>query len=202
MTERGRRSTTAIAATVLVESARRASSHRVSSTEAGVFRAFNQLPAGVHIPVWAVMQSGSLIAVFVVGAELARRGRRHTAATALITGTAVWSGVKAIKPLIGRGRPAVHLKGVSVRGQAQTGLGYPSGHAAVAMTLALIATRGASPSQRALSIAIAWVTGGARMYVGAHLPLDVAGGLAIGLFCGRAGNAVLDRRSGSLRLRR
>ena len=31
----------------------------------------------------------------------------------------------------------------------------------------------------------------ARMYVGAHLPLDVAAGFAIGVVCGRATNAVL-----------
>ena len=184
-------STAALAAVMLIDTARRARTHQVSPSEERIFRVFNEAPDAAHVPAWAVMQSGSLAAVFVVSAQLAMRGRRQLAAASLITGTMAWGGVKVVKPLIGRGRPAAHLDDVSVRGQAQTGLGYPSGHAAVALTLALIATGDTGPVLRTAALVTAGVTGGTRMYVGAHLPLDVAGGLAIGLFCGRAANAVI-----------
>lgn len=189
-----RQAGTAIAVAVLADSARRARTHKVSEAEEQIFRLANDVTDGVHIPVWAVMQSGSLAAVFVIAGEQHRRGNRTTAAASLIAGVLVWGGVKVIKPRIGRGRPERHLKDVSVRGGAQTGLGYPSGHAAVATTLALVATRNSSWPCKAAAIAVAGFTGGARMYAGAHLPLDVAGGTAIGVLCGRATNAILDHR--------
>jgi undecaprenyl-diphosphatase len=192
---RFRRAGPAFAALALFESARRARTHDVGAAEQRAFRIFNDGPDQIRAPVWAVMQSGSLAAVFVVSGELCRRGRTRPASVAVVAGTAVWAGVKAVKPLIGRGRPERHLDRVSVRGQAQTGLGYPSGHAAVALTLALIATRDSAPGTRAAAVVVAAVTGGARMYVGAHLPLDVVGGFALGALCGRIADTV-GKRSG------
>ena len=157
-----------------------------------MFRLVNDATDRVRVPVWAIMQSGSLAAVFVVAGDQYRRGTKSNAVASLIAGVLVWGGVKAIKPWVGRGRPERHLEEVSVRGSPQTGLGYPSGHAAVATTLALIATRDSSWAHRAAAIAVAGFTGGARMYAGAHLPLDVVGGTAIGVLCGRAANALLN----------
>jgi len=185
---------TAVAVAVVVDSARRARAHQVGRTEEQVFRLVNDATDHARGPVWAIMQSGSLAAVFVVASDQYRRGTKSTAAASLIAGVMVWAGVKAIKPRIGRGRPERHLNQVSVRGLPQTGLGYPSGHAAVATTLALIATRNSTWPTRAAAIAVACVTGGARMYAGAHLPLDVAGGTAIGVLGGGAAKAILDHR--------
>ena len=179
------------AGAVLCRSARLARTNAVADTEQRVFRRFNDAPEQLHVPAWVIMQSGSLAGVFVTAAELARRRRPRTAAAAAIAGTTVWAGAKVIKPLVGRGRPQEHLDDVSVRGQPQTGLGYPSGHAAVALTLALIAPRATTAPSQAAAMTFAGVIGATRMYVGAHLPLDVAGGLAIGLLAGQASRWVL-----------
>ena len=129
--------------------------------------------------------------VRVAGAKRAAH-RQREAIIVLALGTAIWLGVKLVKPLIGRGRPADHLDGVAVRGQPQSGLGYPSGHAAVSTALALTAT---SPGpMRLLGLSIAAVAGSSRMYVGAHLPLDVAGGYAAGALVGSVGGRLV--RSG------
>jgi len=65
-------------------------------------------------------------------------------------------------------------------------LGFPSGHAAV--TAALTAVVAAHLSRRWLIVALALGTivilG--RLYVGAHLPLDVVGGIGLGLAVGGA----------------
>jgi len=183
---------TAAAALALCESARRARRLDVGRSEERVFRRFNGAPDALHAPLWAVMQSGSLAAVFVTGGALARAGRTRTACATALAGTAVWGGVKLIKPRVGRGRPEALLDGVSVRGPAPTGLGYPSGHAAVAATLALVVPHAASPQWRAAAIIVAGAVGGARIYVGAHLPLDVAGGFAIGALAGRTASTVLN----------
>jgi membrane-associated phospholipid phosphatase len=191
------------AGAALAESARLARRGGVDPLETRAFRACNRAPDLIATPAWLLMQSGSLAAVPVTSGCLALRRRPSQALAAAVAGTAVWAGVKAVKPFVGRGRPADELAGgdapVVVRGSAQRGLGYPSGHAAVALTLGLVA---ASRSRRTAgaAVALAAMTGMTRMYVGAHLPLDVVGGLAIGALGGTAGAAWarrVDRGAGS-----
>lgn len=172
------------AGAVAAASAWRARRGDVSDGEARVFRAANRASELLHPPVWLVMQSGSLGAVFVVSGVLHRRGRPRTAWVALAAGSAVWGGVKLVKPLVGRGRPSHYLDDTKVRGGAQSGLGYPSGHAAVSMALALVATDGCPSWFRRTAVGVAVTTGLARLYVGAHLPLDIVGGSAIGVIVG------------------
>jgi len=100
-----------------------------------------------------------------------------------IAGSAAWVGVKLIKPVVGRGRPDQHLDDVVIRGHPQSGLGYPSGHAAVAVALAMSAIP-PGPA-RLLALAGAAAVGTTRIHVGAHLPLDVVGGFAAGAIVAR-----------------
>ena len=182
---------------VAVDSARRARQRRVGPVEARVFRRFNDRSDRFVVPTWLVMQSGSLGAVFVASAEVARRGSVRRGVRVGVVGSTVWIGTKAVKPLVRRGRPDEYLDGVVVRGARQRGLGYPSGHAAVALTLALTipAALGRAPGAGARLAAAAGVaaTGAARMYVGAHLPLDIVGGYALGAGAGIVGSALLRR---------
>jgi undecaprenyl-diphosphatase len=185
---------TAAAAATLVWSACSSKRRNVTPREERVFRRFNDAPDLLSPLLWPLMQTGSLAAVFVA-AEATRRLRgRNEALTVAVAGTAVWGGVKLIKPLVGRGRPAAHLDDVNVHGQQQRGLGYPSGHAAVSMTLALLTTR--TGGARAAAIAVAAITGASRMYVGAHLPLDVVGGLAIGTLVGSGVRCCMRTKAG------
>jgi membrane-associated phospholipid phosphatase len=182
---------------VAVDSARRARKHRVGPVEARLFRTFNDRSDRIVVPTWAIMQSGSLGAVFVASAVVAhRRGARRGVRVGVV-GATVWLAAKAVKPLVRRGRPDEYLDGVVVRGERQRGLGYPSGHAAVALTLALTlpAALGRAPSAAARLATSAGVaaTGAARMYVGAHLPLDLVGGYALGAGAGIAASALLRR---------
>jgi len=176
----------ALAVVIGLDSLRRARTRQVSPAEERVFRLFNNRPDAIHIPVWAVMQSGSLAAVFVVAGGVWLRGEHPDTVVVFAVGFAAWAGVKEVKRFVGRGRPSAHLGGVNVRGEAQTGLGYPSGHSAVSLTLALSATSGMGVGVSIAAVGVALFTGGARMYVGAHLPIDVVGGLSIGTVVGLA----------------
>jgi membrane-associated phospholipid phosphatase len=178
-------------AAVLVLTAIPIDAHATSEPEADIFRWVNQLPGALYGLVWPVMQLGNVIAVPVVAvaAMLARRFRLAIGLAA--SGLVVWLLAKVIKDLIERGRPAELLSEVVRRDAPRVGHGYPSGHAAVAVALAAVA----SPYlNRPLKIVV-WILAAAvciaRVYVGAHLPLDVVGGAGFGLAVGSLCNLVL-----------
>ncbi len=163
---------------VFALSARAAMRPQISRREASVFRWFNDGSDAIATPVWVVTQAGSLGSVFVTAAAVQRRRGAPDALPVLAVGGAVWIGTKLVKSAIGRGRPDVYLDGVRLKGRPPSGLGYPSGHAAVATALALFTPR--SRRGRLLSLVVASMVGSGRIYLGAHLPLDVAGGVALG----------------------
>jgi glycosyltransferase 2 family protein len=143
------------------------------------FDAVNGLPDALYPPVWPLMQFGALAAVPVTAAVVWLRGDRDRSRRLLVSGTATWALAKGVKRVVRRGRPAA-VGPVHVRGQAQSGDGFVSGHAAVSVALAAGAMRSFRALDPVLAI-LASTVGVSRMYVGAHLPLDVLGGAALGL---------------------
>jgi len=156
----------------------------VPSWERAIFRAINDLPDVLYRPVWVVMQLGSFSAIAAV-AVVALVSRRFRLAIGLgIAGVSVYFLAQLMKQVVDRARPAELLTGVHLRGAVPTGNGYPSGHAAVAFALATIAWLWFGPRARWAFLAAAVVVCFGRMYVGAHLPLDVVGGAGLGVASG------------------
>ena len=165
-----------LAATAVV--ARRAT---VGAQEARAFRWVNGLPGFLFVPAWPVMQLGNLAAAPAAAAVAYLGDERALARRLLVGGSTSWLLSKLVKRGVGRPRPARLLSGIHCRGREQTGMGYLSGHAAVAVALGAAALphlgrRGAVP----VAVTIP-VVGLCRLYVGAHLPLDVVGGASLGL---------------------
>lgn len=164
--------------------------HRtVSDRELELLQWFNSWPDLAAAPMWVVMQVGSLWGglLVAVGAMALLHGRRGIPA-AVATVVAAWSISRLLKEWVVRGRPADYLGDVDGRWTTLPhGLGYPSGHAAVAFAVAtLLAGSLARPWARA-AYAIAAVVAVARLVFGAHLPLDVVGGAAVGIAVGQLG---------------
>lgn len=158
----------------------------VSAAEGRAFELVARLPRAAAPGLWTVMQAGSLPAVYVAaGLALAAR-RPRLALDVAAAGTTAWVAAKLVKQVVGRGRPATLLSHVTEYGRPATGLGFPSGHAAVAAAMMTAAAPSLSRPARAAGWTVVALVATARMSVGAHLPLDVAGGLLLGWTVGAA----------------
>ncbi len=139
------------------------------------------------------MQAGSLTAPFALAGWSYWRTRDVDPAVAYAaSGFITWLAAKGVKKLIGRGRPHDHDPTTNLRLATRTdgSLGYVSGHAAVASTLATVIGSGRSPVAVAGLQTFALLVGVTRIYAGAHLPLDVAGGAALGILVGETTNSI------------
>lgn len=154
---------------------------RVGRIEAAVFSSLNSLPDGLHGPALVVMQLGTLGAGPAAGAVAWFAGERRVAIRLAAAGPVTWALSKVVKAAVRRDRPANLLPGVVVRGQAARGLGYLSGHAGVATAMAATLVARSGLRRSAPALVAASTVGLTRIYVGAHSPLDVAGGAALGL---------------------
>jgi undecaprenyl-diphosphatase len=166
---------------------------RVGAAEARAFRAVNGLPDALYPSAWVVMQLGAFGAVPAAAAAAWRAGDGELAGRLLLGGTGAWALAKLVKQVVRRPRPADLLAGIRGRGRDASGLGYLSGHAAVAVALGAAALPRLGPAGRALALTAIPLVGLTRLYVGAHLPLDIAGGAALGLAADAAAALVLAR---------
>jgi undecaprenyl-diphosphatase len=148
--------------------------------ERDAFHLVNDLPVWCFPVLYAVMQLGTLAAVGVLAGGAALLGRRRVARDALCAGGGAWLLAKVVKHVVGRPRPSLVLGRVILRSVSTAGLGFPSGHAAVAGALAGAIAPYVRRPWRRLAWGAAVLVAAARVYTGAHLPLDAVGGLALG----------------------
>jgi membrane-associated phospholipid phosphatase len=164
--------------------------NQISAAERHVFEFINTLSDAASPVLYTVMQAGTFAAVFVA-AGLALVARRTRLALTLVAGgTAAWLLAKAVKWVIERDRPGELLPDVVFHGPEWLGLGYPSGHAAVAAAIMTLAGRYLTRPVRWAGWVVVWVAAMARVYTGAHLPLDVVGGLFLGWGVGSLVNLI------------
>jgi membrane-associated phospholipid phosphatase len=178
-------------ATVLVASALLAE-RGVYGWEVAIFQAVNGLPGSLRPLLWALNQYGTAITI-PVATVVALAFRRWVLAAALaMSGVTVYVLAKVIKGYVGRGRPSALVESVVEREPfSPESLGYPSGHAAVAWAITIIVLAFMGRPWRRVAIVLAIVVPVVRMYVAAHLPLDLIGGAALGIFVASAVSLVL-----------
>jgi uncharacterized membrane protein YbhN (UPF0104 family)/membrane-associated phospholipid phosphatase len=159
-----------------------------AALEVNGFRLINQLPDFLGPAMLGVMQLGALgaVPVFAVVAVLGRRVR--LAPLLLAAGATSWAVARALQMLVDEDPPTVHIQGVLLRGAHSVGVAFPATHVAVVAALVTAARGELSRPARRLAWLVVALVAVARIYVGAHLPIDVVGGLAVGWVMGAAVN--------------
>jgi undecaprenyl-diphosphatase len=155
---------------------------RVGTVERWVFERINGLPDVLYRPMWA-MQVFGVLAIGPVVAVVAAALRKWRLAGAALAATALKLILeRVVKLMVERQRPGTSVPGAILRGNVPPrGLSFVSGHAVLSAALAGII----SPYLRGRWKLVPWIVAGlvdvARVYLGAHNPLDVLGGTGLGL---------------------
>jgi undecaprenyl-diphosphatase len=162
-----------------------AHSGRVGSAERAVFRAVNGLPDVLSGPMTALQYLGTLLVgpLVVVVALILRRWRLAGAAAAVtVLKLATERGVKLV---VHRQRPGTTISDAILRGNVPPkGWSFVSGHVILTGALAAIITPYLPGRWKIVPWVLVALVALARVYLGAHAPLDVVGGLGVGLVIG------------------
>jgi undecaprenyl-diphosphatase len=171
----------------------------VSTAEAWVFHVANDLPDALYRPMWVLQFAGLLLTPLApMLVALALRRWRLAAGLALLVPLKLALERAVVKQLVDRRRPATSTCGrdltcLNLRGDVPIGTpSFPSGHAVVVwgmvwLLLPYLPTRWSRLAAIALGVGVMV----ARVYLGAHNPLDVLCGAALGVVIGAALNLVL-----------
>jgi membrane-associated phospholipid phosphatase len=183
----------AVGAALLLLAALPVDPDRVPDAEAAVFRVINGTTVLPFVLVWPVMQLGNVLVVPTSALVAAIVRRWRLALELLIAGIGTYLAAKVVKGIWPRGRPDGLLAEVIIRGEAALGRGFVSGHAATLTALAAVAWPWLGRRGRIVVATLVTVVCLTRVYVGAHLPLDVLGGAGLGLAVAGVVRFVLGR---------
>jgi undecaprenyl-diphosphatase len=146
--------------------------------------------------MWVFQQFGNLIVAFVLVLIVAIALRRPKVALGAVMAVVLkLVGERIVKSVVKRSRPAVTIGRVIRRGAVpRRGFSFVSGHAVITTALATIVTPVLPRRWKPVPWVIVALNGVARIYVGAHNPLDIVGGIGLGLLIGGLINALLMPR--------
>jgi undecaprenyl-diphosphatase len=169
-----------------------ARSGEVTGPERTVFEAINGLPDALEPAAFGAQFLGVLVIGPIVAlvALVCRRPRLAIAALAvtglkLVTERIVWRVVE-------RARPGITEPEATIRaGTATSGVSFVSGHVMLVTGLATVVSPYLRGRWRIAPWAIVALVSFARVYLGAHNPLDVVGGVSLGLVIGSLVNLAL-----------
>ncbi len=165
----------------------------VPAAEEALFHAVNDLPDLLYPVLWPFQQLGAVLVGPAV-AIVAALARRFGLAAGALTATAGKLALeRLVKLMVSRQRPGTSVgPEVDLRGDVSSaGESFVSGHAVLVTALAAVVAAHLPGRWRLVPWVVAALVMVTRVYVGAHLPLDVVCGAGLGLAIGATVNLVL-----------
>ncbi|GIJ73533.1 phosphatase PAP2 family protein [Virgisporangium ochraceum] len=162
-----------------------AATGRVGPAERWVFARVNGLPDRLERPMWTFQLAGLLLLPLAVAAValLWRRWRLAVALVALVP-LKLLAEKGVLKQIVDRQRPGRTEPDPILRDVPSAGTSFPSGHAVIAFGIAALLTPYLGRRGRVAVWTLAALNSVARVYLGAHNPLDVVCGAGVGLLLG------------------
>jgi membrane-associated phospholipid phosphatase len=164
----------------------------VPGWEADVFDAINGLPEALCPVLWPFQQIGAVL-VGPLAALLAALLRKWRLAGALLAATVLKLVLeRVVKAIVTRERPGTSIGGdVELRGDVPAaGESFVSGHAVLVAAIACLVVPYLPRRWRPVPWVLVGLVMFGRVYVGAHNPLDVVCGAALGVVIGSVLNLV------------
>jgi membrane-associated phospholipid phosphatase len=155
----------------------------VPGAEEAVFDGVNGLPGALYPVLWPFQQLGVLI-VGPIAALVAALTRRFRLALLLLAATIAKLGLeRVVKAVVTRRRPGTSIgPDIELRGDVSLhGPSFVSGHAVLIAAIAGLVTPYLPGRWKVLPWVIVGLVMVTRVYVGAHNPLDVICGAALGI---------------------
>jgi membrane-associated phospholipid phosphatase len=172
----------------------------ISDGESRVFRAVNRLPGVLYGPIWVPMQLGNLVVgtgaglvvAFVDGDVTVGIGVVLAAVLKLVAERVVrhrMAGALAVRQRPGVSQPGAVLRGSDV---PESGPSFPSGHVILVAGVASVVAPVLPGEWWWVPVLATALVMFARVYVGAHNPLDVSAGLGAGMVVGGVLASLVD----------
>jgi undecaprenyl-diphosphatase len=187
----------ALCLAVLVVGAVIAGDGTVPGWEESVFRAVNDLPEWLYRILWPFQQLGALVVGPLLAIVCLVLRRYRLAIAVLIATIAKLVSERIVKAVVTRERPGTSIgPDINVRGEVHVaGESFVSGHALLVAALAGVVTPYLPTRWRPLPWVLVALVMFGRVYVGAHNPLDVVCGAALGVVLAMCINLALGAPS-------
>lgn len=184
-----------IAGLVVIAAGLVAADGTVPGWEESLFHAVNDLPDWLEGAMWLFQLAGLLLVPLIVAAGAAVLRRWYLAATLVVfVPLKLLVEHAVVKQLVERERPGSTICGApdsfdtecgNFRGDVPLeGLSFVSGHAIIAWGVATVLWPALPGRWRWIPMLVASLNAVARVYLGAHNPLDVIAGASIGITIG------------------